>query len=59
MEKLKSACCIIVAVAHKTYKEMDLKLLNKICTKNPVLIDVKCLYDRKLTKKAGFKHWRL
>ncbi|MBA2123901.1 GDP-mannose dehydrogenase [bacterium Unc6] len=59
VEELKKASCIIVAVAHMAYRKIELDFLKRISIKNPVLIDVKCIYNRDVLKSAGFRYWRL
>lgn len=57
------ADCIIIAVAHKEFKEIGLEKLNSIFKNVPqdekVLIDVKGIYKIEDVKKMGFTYWRL
>lgn len=57
------ADCIIIAVAHKEFKEIGLEKLNSIFKNVPqdekVLIDVKGIYEIEDVKKVGFTYWRL
>jgi UDP-N-acetyl-D-glucosamine/UDP-N-acetyl-D-galactosamine dehydrogenase len=51
---------LVVAVAHNEFKIMDPKILKTYCrTKNPVLGDIKAIYDQNLIKKNGFTLFRL
>ncbi len=60
MEQLKPADAMIVAVAHDLYKTMDAPALRRLLgKKNPVLADIKGIYDVRALKKAGIKVWRL
>lgn len=63
LEEVKDADCIIVAVAHKEFKELslnELKKLYRICDDDKkVLLDVKGLYKVDELKKSGMKYWRL
>lgn len=50
---------IILAVKHDEYGKFTLKNLRKLCSGNPVLIDVKAFFDKDQAVKAGFHYWRL
>ena len=62
-EDLKDMDCIIVAVAHKQFKEMGLEKTMELFGDAPrdgkVLIDVKGIYDVKELEASGLKWWRL
>lgn len=54
--------CIVVAVAHKQFKESGLQLLKSlfgVISKEKVLIDVKGIYDRTELERSGLNWWRL
>ena len=63
MEEVKDVDCIIVAVAHKEFKEMGLDRIKALykrtadCEK--VLIDVKGIFNVKDLKASGLTWWRL
>ncbi|HHT9111588.1 MAG TPA: nucleotide sugar dehydrogenase, partial [Candidatus Brocadiaceae bacterium] len=59
MEELKPSAAVVAAVAHKAYRGMSIDTLNRLVDKNPVLVDVKCIFDAKALKKAGVRLWRL
>lgn len=63
LEDVKDADCIIVAVAHKEFKSLNLnniKSMYKSSKDNEkVLIDVKGLYKISELKESGMKWWRL
>ena len=61
LEDIRDADCIIVAVAHKEFKEMKLRDIAKLykADTEPVLIDVKGLYSIKELNDSGMKWWRL
>jgi UDP-N-acetyl-D-galactosamine dehydrogenase len=59
LQDLKPAAALIVAVAHKLYREMKVEQLQKLLGPNPTLIDVKCLYPRHEVERAGIRLWRL
>ena len=50
---------LIVAVGHKEYRNISTKLLKKMLkSKNPVLADLKAIYDKNEAKKNGFTLFR-
>lgn len=63
LEDVKDADCVIVAVAHKEFKELsldDIKKMYRACDDaDKVLIDVKGLYKVKELRKSGMCFWRL
>lgn len=63
MKDVKDADCIIVAVAHKEFKEISLDDLDKLYrageNSSKVLIDVKGLFTINDVKTKGFSYWRL
>ncbi|MFA6433627.1 MAG: nucleotide sugar dehydrogenase [Elusimicrobiales bacterium] len=60
LNKLKPAAALIAAVSHDQYRTMDARALRRLLVrKNPVLVDVKGMYDVQALKKAGIKTWRL
>lgn len=63
-EDVKNADCVIIAVAHKEYINMNLKEIKKlyrtdILDDEKVLIDVKGIYSVEQLKISGLKYWRL
>lgn len=60
LEDLGSVDALIVAVGHNEYRSITLdKLKNLIKGDQPLLVDVKALYDRELAKEMGFTIFRL
>lgn len=63
LSDIKNADCVIFAVAHNEFKDMNLKEIDSLynmgenCKK--VLIDVKGIFDKKEFTKAGYRYWRL
>jgi UDPglucose 6-dehydrogenase/UDP-N-acetyl-D-galactosamine dehydrogenase len=51
--------CVIVAVAHNEFKGIKLEVLKRMMEANPVLIDVRGLFDAKMAEKADFCYRRL
>ena len=63
LNDVKDADCVIVAVAHKEFKELGLngikKLFRDTADSEKVLIDVKGLYKVEELKASGLQWWRL
>ena len=59
MERLRPATAVVAAVAHRTYREMTPDALARLMGENPVLIDVKGLFDPAAVRNAGIRLWRL
>lgn len=62
LEDVKDADCVVVAVAHKQYKEMCLDQIKNLYNKDndeQILIDVKGIFNIKELENAGFSFWRL
>ena len=48
---------VVVAVSHKEYKDLDLAYFKSIMNSQPVLIDLKSMYD--YPEDNGMVYWRL
>lgn len=64
LEEAVDADCVILAVAHKQFKEMSLADIDSLFKKkdditSKVLIDVKGVLNRSEVIKAGYRYWRL
>lgn len=63
LEDVKDANCIIVAVAHNEFRELNLddikKLYNVSADNEKVLLDVKGLYKIEDLESSGMRYWRL
>lgn len=63
LEEVNEVDCIIVAVAHTQFKELNLSCIKKMFKEgedaNKVLIDVKGIYKVDELKASGMKWWRL
>lgn len=63
IEEVTDADCVIVAVAHNEFKELDLDKIKSLFKKREdnqkVLIDVKGLYKLEDLKASGMQWWRL
>lgn len=58
-EDLKPAVAVVAAVAHKEYRQWSAETMCRFMGKNPVLIDVKGMYDHRAMAAAGIRVWRL
>lgn len=60
---VKDADCVIVAVAHKEFKDLNLDSIKALYADKPdeekVLLDVKGLYNIDELRRSGLKWWRL
>ena len=55
---LKPAAAVVVAVAHRRYREMPLEAFRPLMT-GSVIIDVKGIFDPRQVREAGIRYWRL
>ncbi|GFO56255.1 UDP-N-acetyl-D-galactosamine dehydrogenase [Geomonas sp. Red276] len=58
-QALKPAVAVVAAVAHREYREYRPADLKALMGDNPVLIDVKGVYDRPQLAEAGIRCWSL
>jgi UDP-N-acetyl-D-galactosamine dehydrogenase len=49
---------VIVAVAHREFESFDHAYYTKIMKENPILLDIKGIYDRK-SMNGTLTYWRL
>jgi UDP-N-acetyl-D-glucosamine/UDP-N-acetyl-D-galactosamine dehydrogenase len=59
LEKLQPAAAVIIAVAHETYKNIEIRFLKRIMKKNAVLIDVKGILKHNSLKELNIRYWAL
>lgn len=63
LDEIQDADCVIVAVAHKEFREMTMDSLDALFGDNErekrVLIDVKGVFDQTMLKDRGYRLWRL
>ncbi|HXN06895.1 MAG TPA: nucleotide sugar dehydrogenase [Nitrospiria bacterium] len=59
LDRLEPAQAEIFAVAHQPFKTWGLEKVRKMAGENPVLIDVKHIFNPREAEKAGFRFWRL
>lgn len=57
--ELKPAAAVIAAVAHHQFLDWSPQDICRYMGENPVLIDVKGMYDQQELKAAGIRVWRL
>jgi UDP-N-acetyl-D-galactosamine dehydrogenase len=58
-DELRPADAIVVAVAHEFYRNLPVGRLAQITGRNPVLADVKGVFDPEEARAAGMRPWRL
>lgn len=64
MEDARDADCVVIAVAHDSFRELSWQQLGEMYRKGMpmqerVLIDVKGIRDRGEAAEAGYRYWRL
>ncbi|WP_246545402.1 nucleotide sugar dehydrogenase [Pelotalea chapellei] len=59
VENLLPASAVVAAVAHQQYRTMSAGDLTGLMVENPVLVDVKGMYDLPALLAAGIRVWRL
>jgi UDP-N-acetyl-D-galactosamine dehydrogenase len=59
LEDLQPAVAVILAVAHREYRSWSVHELLRLMGDNPVMIDVKGIYDRSELESSGVSVWRL
>src|SRR6185369_2125469 len=57
--ELRPAVAVVAAVAHQQFRGWSLQEIAGLMGANPVLVDVKGIYDRVAMTNAGFRVWRL
>ena len=58
-DRLQPAVAVIVAVAHESYRQWSPAKFASLMVENPVLIDVKGIYDSRRMAAAGIRVWCL
>jgi UDPglucose 6-dehydrogenase/UDP-N-acetyl-D-galactosamine dehydrogenase len=59
LRKLPKIDCIIVTVAHDAIKKLSMDTLKSMMTSNPILIDVRGLYDSAKAQEKGIRYFTL
>ena len=64
LEKINNVDCVILAVAHREFRELDLEDFDKMYktdldNKEKVLIDVKGILNTQKVKERKYQYWRL
>jgi len=57
--ELKPSGAVVAAVSHELFRSWGVERLTSLMPENPVLIDVKGMYDQYEMKDAGIRVWRL
>lgn len=58
-EPSKDYDAIIVAVNHREYEQFDLSYFKSLMKKDPILLDLKGVYQPAVVKQNGLAYWRL
>lgn len=58
-EDLSELDAVVLAVAHRQYRDMAVADIRKACKKNAVIMDVKSILDRKTVAEEGLRLWRM
>jgi UDP-N-acetyl-D-galactosamine dehydrogenase len=48
--------CVVMAVVHDEFKKMKLEDVKKFMNDNPVLVDVRRMFDEENAKRRGFMY---
>lgn len=60
LEEIRNVDAVIVAVAHKAYRDLGLSAIHALCRDDcHVLIDVKGTFDLQEAQRLGIQYWRL
>ncbi len=63
LSEVSDADCVILAVAHKVFRDLNLKQLDRLFKPVPnnekVLIDVKSMLNKQELDAEGYRYWRL
>lgn len=59
LDSLQPAEAVVVAVAHHAYRQLPLQKIADLMKGNPVLVDIKGIYDSKKAQALGFRYWSL
>ena len=59
LDKLRPAAALVVAVAHREYRDLTPAELGNLMKHSPVLVDVKGIFDVQAVREAGIRMWRL
>lgn len=63
LENVKDADCLVFAVAHDEFKNMNMeqidKLFSNVNNNEKILVDVKSILDKKRLRENGYSYWNL
>ena len=59
LAELEPAECVVLAVPHAEFKQLDAEQYMSLMTNKPILIDVKAICDQRVFEDAGITVWRL
>ncbi len=58
-DDLGPASGVVVAVAHREFRSLEVADLKRLMGEAPVLVDVKGIYDPDAVRSTGIRFWRL
>jgi UDP-N-acetyl-D-galactosamine dehydrogenase len=59
LKNIKNMDCIILAVQHHSYSDLEIDFLRALCTEHPIFIDVKGYMNKQALEEKGFTYWCL
>jgi UDP-N-acetyl-D-glucosamine/UDP-N-acetyl-D-galactosamine dehydrogenase len=63
MDMINDADCVVFAVAHDQFKNMEIDEIDKMFGSFPnqekIIVDVRSIYDKNEFEKRGYNYWRL
>lgn len=59
LENLEPSAVVVVAVAHRKFRSMSVNELRGLMNGEPLLIDVKGIFDRTELERDNIRYWRL
>jgi UDP-N-acetyl-D-galactosamine dehydrogenase len=60
LKDIKDVDAVVLAVAHRNYQEIGLKRIAGLCRKGqPILLDIKAIFEPETASSAGINYWRL
>jgi len=57
LASLKPASCVVVAVGHGVYRNLDASAVRALSLPDALWVDVKCGVDARMVRDSGFSYW--
>ena len=54
LKTVEKSDLMVILTDHDEYKKLDLQTLREIMNENPILVDTKRVFDKKIADDAGF-----